>query len=56
MMRCTWKIGIKYPKVNIKIISSVADELKHYLSNGQADIAFVLDFNKPSGICEVNFM
>ncbi|WAG58437.1 LysR family transcriptional regulator substrate-binding protein (plasmid) [Clostridium estertheticum] len=38
----------KYPKVNIKIISGVADELKHYLASGQADIAFVLDFNKPS--------
>ena len=38
----------KYPKVNIKIVSGVADELKHYLASGQADIAFVLDFNKPS--------
>ena len=38
----------KYPKVNIKILSGVADELKHYLTSGQADIAFVLDFNKPS--------
>ena len=38
----------KYPKVNIKIVSGVADELKHYLACGQADIAFVLDFNKPS--------
>lgn len=38
----------KYPKVNIKIVSGVADELKNYLASGQADIAFVLDFNKPS--------
>jgi len=38
----------EYPKVNIKIVSGVADELKHYLASGQADIAFVLDFNKPS--------
>ena len=38
----------KCPKVNIKIVSGVADELKHYLTSGQADIAFVLDFNKPS--------
>jgi DNA-binding transcriptional LysR family regulator len=38
----------KYPKVNIKIVSGVADDLKHYLASGQADIAFVLDFNKPS--------
>ncbi len=38
----------KYPKVNIKIVSGVADKLKHYLTSGQADIAFVLDFNKPS--------
>ena len=36
------------PKVNIKIVSGVADKLKHYLATGQADIAFVLDFNKPS--------
>lgn len=38
----------KYPKVNIRIISGVADELKHYLTSGQADVAFVLDFNKPT--------
>lgn len=38
----------KYPKVNIKVISGVANELKHYLASGQADIAFILDFNKPS--------
>ena len=38
----------KYPKVNIKIVSGVANELKHYLTSGEADIAFVLDFNKPS--------
>lgn len=38
----------KCPKVKIKIVSGVADELKHYLASGQADIAFVLDFNKPS--------
>lgn len=38
----------KYPKVNIKIVSGVADELKRYLTSGQADIAFILDFNKPS--------
>lgn len=37
-----------YPNVNIKIISGVADQLKHYLASGQADIAFVLDLNKPS--------
>ncbi|WP_411679549.1 LysR family transcriptional regulator [Clostridium thailandense] len=37
----------EYPKVNIKIVSGVADELKYYLASGQADIAFVLDFNKP---------
>jgi DNA-binding transcriptional LysR family regulator len=37
----------KYPNVNIKIVSGVADELKRYLASGQADIAFVLDFNKP---------
>lgn len=37
-----------YPKVNIKIISGTANELKHFLTNGLADIAFVLDFNKPS--------
>jgi DNA-binding transcriptional LysR family regulator len=38
----------KYPKVNIKIVSGVADKLKRYLASGRADIAFVLDFNKPS--------
>ena len=38
----------KYPKVNIKIVSGIADKLKHYLASGRADIAFVLDFNKPS--------
>lgn len=38
----------KYPNVNIKIISGVANQLKHYLASGQADIAFVLDFYKPS--------
>lgn len=37
----------EYPKVNIKIVSGVADELKHYLADGRADIAFVLDFNTP---------
>ena len=38
----------KYPNVNITIISGVADELKRYLASGQADIAWVLDFNKPT--------
>lgn len=38
----------KYPKVNIKIVSGVADQLKYYLASGQADIAFVLDLKKPS--------
>lgn len=37
-----------YPKVNIKVVSGTTNELKHYLSSGMADIAFVLDFNKPS--------
>ncbi len=37
-----------YPNVNIKTISGVTDELKHYLASGQADIAFVLDFSKPT--------
>jgi DNA-binding transcriptional LysR family regulator len=36
------------PKVNIKIISGIADELKYRLANGQADVALILDFNKPS--------
>ncbi|HBF38143.1 MAG TPA: LysR family transcriptional regulator [Firmicutes bacterium] len=36
----------KYPNVTIKIVPGVADELKHYLVSGQADIALVLDFNK----------
>ena len=38
----------KFPNVRIKIVSGVADKLKQYLSTGQADLAFVLDFNKPS--------
>ena len=38
----------EHPQVNIKIVSGVADELKYYLASGQADLAFVLDFNKPS--------
>jgi len=38
----------KYPKVNIKIVSGAADKLKLYLASGQADIAFVLAFDKPS--------
>lgn len=38
----------KFPKINVKIVSGVADKLKHYLSSGRADIAFVLEFNKPS--------
>ncbi|MDP4152530.1 MAG: LysR family transcriptional regulator [Bacillota bacterium] len=37
-----------HPKVNVKIISGVADKLKHYLSSGNADLAFVLDFSHPS--------
>lgn len=43
----------KYPKVNTKIISGVTDELKQYLACGKADIAFVLDFNKPSDELEL---
>lgn len=38
----------KYPNVNVKIISGVTDELKQFLSAGKADIAFVLDFDKPA--------
>lgn len=37
-----------YPKVNIKVVSGTTNELKHFLASGLADIAFVLDFNKPS--------
>lgn len=37
-----------YPKVNIKVVSGTSNELKHFLASGLADIAFVLDFNKPS--------
>ncbi len=37
-----------YPKVNIKVVSGTANELKYFLASGLADIAFVLDFNKPS--------
>lgn len=38
----------RFPNVRIKIVSGIADKLKHYLTTGQADLAFVLDFNKPS--------
>lgn len=38
----------KHPNVNIKILSGSTDQLKHFLTRGEADIAFVLDYNKPS--------
>jgi len=37
-----------FPKVNYKIVSGTALELKKILASGQADIAILLDFSQPS--------
>ncbi|MFT3984353.1 MAG: LysR family transcriptional regulator [Lachnospiraceae bacterium] len=42
-----------FPKVNYKIISGTAVELKRMLIAGQADIAVLLDFSKPSNEFEL---